>query len=241
MSAIFGLVTLNDQPETKENLERMSAALARRGSDGGGIWTQECVGLGQRLMRFTPEDRLERQPLVSADGLCVLVSDARVDNRAELLRDLRLEVGDWGNLNLESFDYARDKSPIPNLQFPDSELILHAYEKWGEACVGHLIGVFAFAIWDARTQRLFAARSPIVAPALCYYATPQVFAFATMPKGLFASLAARRGLCRRVRRTARARGARSSPQRHAGRRDAERRARFVVGRGDCRAPAQTAG
>jgi asparagine synthase (glutamine-hydrolysing) len=167
MSAIFGLIHLDDQPVVQSDLERTSAALAHHGADGG-AWTRGPVGLGMRLRQCTPEDQFERQPLVRADGALILVSDARIDNRDELIPQL----------------------PVTNYPFPsqitDSELILCAYEKWGEACVNHLVGVFAFAIWEARSQRLFLARSPIEAPMLCYYAAPRVFAFASMPSGLFA-------------------------------------------------------
>lgn len=166
MSAIFGLVDQSERLVTQENLEHMNMALRHHGSDGGGIWVQECIGLGQRLMRFTPGDFFERQPLISADGQCVLVSDGRIDNRDELL---------------SNFQSPRSAS---NLQFPDSALILRAYETWGVDCVHHLVGVFAFALWDARTQHLLLVRSPIAAPLLVYFTSSQVFAFATMPSGL---------------------------------------------------------
>ncbi len=164
VSAIFGYINLNGDQASQADLECMNAALAPYGSDDGGIWTQGAVGLGQRLMHLTPEDRFERQPWVSADGQRALVSSARLDNRAELLAD-----GEPG-LN-----------PIS-----DGELILRAYERWGADCVQHLVGAYAFALWDARQQRLLLARSAIGGPSLFYYAAPQVLAFATMPQGLFA-------------------------------------------------------
>lgn len=167
MSAIFGLVNRNHQPVIKQDLELMSAALAHHGPDGGGIWVNGQAGVGQRLRRFTPEDCFEQQPLVSADAQCVLVSDGRIDNR----RDLAPELG---------------LSPALLSELPDSTFILRAYEAWREDCVRHLVGSFAFALWDVKRQRLVLARSAITAPALYYYATPNCLAFATMPKGLFA-------------------------------------------------------
>ncbi len=164
MSAILGFLHLNGSPASQDDLERMHAALAAYGSDGGGLWTQGFVGLGQRLMCLTPEDRFERQPWVSTDGQRVLVSAARLDNRAELIKN------DQSALN-----------PIS-----DGELILSAYERWGADCMRHLVGAYAFALWDAHEQRLLLARSAISGPSLFYYAAPQVFAFATMPKGLVA-------------------------------------------------------
>jgi len=66
-----------------------------------------------------------------------LKANARIDGREELIQKLKLTV---------------KESPT------DDELILQAYEAWGEDCVKHLIGDFAFAIWDGRLQRLFCAR-----------------------------------------------------------------------------------
>ena len=68
-----------------------------------------------------------------------LTANARLDGRQELIAKLR------GKLTLKSFP-------------SDEELILHAYEAWGDDCVKHLIGDFAFAIWDSRLQRFFCAR-----------------------------------------------------------------------------------
>lgn len=167
MSAIIGLINLNNQPVDRVYLERMRTALAAHTTDGGGMWLQGCVGLGQGLICFTPEDRLERQPLISRDGQRMLVCTARLDNRPELMRDL-------------------DISPIHARELPDSVFILRAYETWGEACVSHLVGAFVFAVWNAHTQSLLIARSPMGERVLFYHRTPQTFAFATMPKGLLA-------------------------------------------------------
>ena len=69
----------------------MSAALHADGPDGSDIWLEGPVGLGQRLLRFTPEDSFERQPLMGCDGKAVLVADARIDNRPELTEIFGLE------------------------------------------------------------------------------------------------------------------------------------------------------
>ena len=166
MSAIFGLMHFDGRPIARGDLDRMEAALAAHGADGGGIRIEGHVGVGQRLMCFTPEDRGERQPLISADGLRVLVSDGRIDNRDELLHALGTSVPG-------------------GLAVPDSELLLASYERWGVDSAQHIVGAYAFALWDEREQLLLLARSP-QARSLVYCATPHFFAFATMPKGLFA-------------------------------------------------------
>ncbi|MEO6723813.1 MAG: asparagine synthase-related protein [Blastocatellia bacterium] len=90
-------------------------------------------------MRTTDEAADEHQPF-SFDDLVWIVADARIDGREDLVRTLNAT--------------GRDAS----LQRPDVELILHAYQVWGEACVEHLLGDFAFAIWDETKLRLFCAR-----------------------------------------------------------------------------------
>jgi asparagine synthase (glutamine-hydrolysing) len=121
MSAIVGLFYLDNRPVASADLERMSAALTAHGSDGQGLWKHGSIGLAQRLRHFTPEDRFEQQPLLSADGQVVLVSDARLDNRPELTRAL-------------------DIPPAAAHEQPDSAFILRAYERWGLDCPHHLVG-----------------------------------------------------------------------------------------------------
>lgn len=166
MGAIFGLVNLDGSPVESEDLDRMNAALAPHGRDGGGIWELGAVGLGNRLMRFTPQDCYEQQPLITPDRQSILVLDGRIDNRDEIATEL-------GILR-------------PPSETPDSALISNAYARWGSDCVRHLVGAFTFALWDAGRQSLIVVRSPIASPCLFYHVTSWALAFSTMPKGLFA-------------------------------------------------------
>jgi asparagine synthase (glutamine-hydrolysing) len=97
------------------------------------------VGFGHAMLRTTGESLGERQP-ASLDGRFWITADARIDCRAEL--ETKLSSAGWK---------CRRGAP-------DSELILRAYAAWGEKCVEHLRGDFAFAIWDARERTLFCAR-----------------------------------------------------------------------------------
>ena len=164
MSALFGIINHDGQPVAQDQLAAMAAALAQLGADGGGLWALGGAGLGMRLMAFTPEDRLERQPRLAAGQGSALVFDGRLDNREELAAKLGMTA----------------------LDRPDSELVEAAYQRWGEACLPQLAGVFALARWDGPAQTLFLARSPILAPPIFYYSSPGWCAFATMPRGLFA-------------------------------------------------------
>ena len=136
MSGIAGIFFLDTQPVDRSVLERMVESLAHRGPDGAGVWSEGPVGLGHRMLWPTPESLHEKLPLVSKSGDLVLTADARLDNRDELVRALGI-------------------TGRPREEIGDGELILGAYEKWGERCPERLLGDFPFAIWDRRRQALF--------------------------------------------------------------------------------------
>ncbi len=142
MSGYVGILNLDGVPVDRALLERMTQALALIGPDGQAVWCAENVGLGHAMLRVTRESVHERQPFQSGTESWI-VADARVDARAELID--KLNAPSPGNCKVSHAT-------------PDVELILAAYEQWGEACVDHLIGDFSFAIWDARERRLFCAR-----------------------------------------------------------------------------------
>lgn len=174
MSAIFGLMRFAGGVPDGRLLERMRAAVAAHGGDGGGIWTADLIGLGQQLKAVTPEDLAEDQPLVSRDGSRVLVSDGRVDNRAELSAELGLRSAG---------------------RQPDSAFLLAAYERWGEDCARHLTGSLSFAVWDAGLGRLLVVRSPFGAKQVLFHRAADFVAFAPVAGALFALPGVPRGLC----------------------------------------------
>jgi asparagine synthase (glutamine-hydrolysing) len=166
MSAIFGVYDLDGRPVDQCDLQRMVDALAHQGPDGSGIWMEEAVGLGHRMLWTTPESLEEKLPLVGCNRRLAITADARIDNREELIATLRLTERRPGEIT-------------------DSRIILSAYETWGEACPEHLIGDYAFVIWDAQRERLFAARDHLGVKPFYYCHVPgRVFAFATEIKAL---------------------------------------------------------
>ncbi len=167
MSAIAGLFCLNGKCAEGTDLARMSAALQAHGLNGGGVWCHRAVGLLQQQIAFTPEDFEERQPVFSPDRQVILVSAARLDNRPELAQKLPTLL----------------PGPTP---IPDSEFLLQAYLRWGSDCPRYLIGDYTFAVWNEREKSLLLAVSPFSSRPLHYHSSPDFFAFATMPKGLFA-------------------------------------------------------
>lgn len=142
MSGIVGVINPDGQPVERELLGRLTQSLAWRGPDDQGVWLEGPVGLGHTLLRTTFESLSEQQPS-SLDGCVWITADARIDGRADLIHELE----------------GRGCTNLKNV--PDVELILSAYQVWGEDCVHHLLGDFAFAIWDGPRRRLFAARDQL--------------------------------------------------------------------------------
>mgnify|MGYP001233585839 FL=1 len=161
MSAIFGLIHFDGQPVEIEALRPALDVLAHRGPDGQGRWHEGSVLLAHWMLHTTPESLHEQQPLVAPEGDLVLVADARIDNRDELLAALGLR--------------STAERPVT-----DAELILAAYRRWGADCPDRLLGDFAFAIWDRRHRRLFAARDGMGVRPFYYFHDGRRFAFATL-------------------------------------------------------------
>ena len=166
MSAIAGLWRTDGRP-TSAGLDRMLAALRPYGPDSAGRWTEDEVALGNRAMHLFPGDELDRQPLTGGGGRFVMVADARLDDRQGLAESL----GQASSLTAST---------------SDSELVLRAFERWGEDCLERLYGDYAFAVWDRERRRWLLARDGMGGRPLCYFRGPRLFAFASMPRGLHA-------------------------------------------------------
>jgi asparagine synthase (glutamine-hydrolysing) len=160
MSGIAGLVRLDGAPAAAPEIEMLVGALRRRGPDRQRGWCEGPAALGQALLATTPEARIGVQPWRHPESGCVVVSDSRLDERKALLAQLGIQRGpdDVG----------------------DGELLHAAWQRWGEGCPAHLLGDFAFAIWDPRAQVLFCARDPAGVRPFYYHLSPsRLFAFAS--------------------------------------------------------------
>jgi asparagine synthase (glutamine-hydrolysing) len=168
MSAVFGMYFLDGRPAQKRDLTAMAERLSHRGPDGVGIWREGAVGIGHRMLCTTRQSLGERLPLVMEGGRFVLTADARIDNRKELISSLGLSRG-------------RDE------EIRDAELILAAYQRWGDQAPEHLVGDFAFALWDGRRHTILCARDPMgVRPLYYHHRADGLFAFASETKALAA-------------------------------------------------------
>jgi asparagine synthase (glutamine-hydrolysing) len=138
MSGFVALYHRSGRPIDPSLLERLTRRLSGRGPDGWDTWRQGPIGLGRSLLQTTEEIEAVPGP-IAFEGVH-LAGDVRLDDRDGLIR--RLLSAGWRTNSLS----------------PDVELLLHAYRLWGDKCLQQIAGDFAFAVWDAREKRLFAAR-----------------------------------------------------------------------------------
>ena len=136
MSGIVGIVNFDGAGIDRDLLQRLTESMTFRGPDAQEIRIEGPAGFGHTMLRTTWEAETEKQPL-SLDGKIWLTGDIRIDGRDELIAKL-----------------GKTFTTPPN----DAELVLLAYDAWKENCVAHLIGDFAFAIWNATARTLFCAR-----------------------------------------------------------------------------------
>lgn len=167
MCGIAGIVHTDGRPADRAELQRMADALAHRGPDGTGIWQHGATGLVHRRLAIIDLEG-GRQPMAGADTGCVLTFNGEIYN----YRDLRRELQADGLVFHEA---------------SDTEVVLRAYERWGDRCVDHLQGMFAFAIWDPRTPRLFAARDRLGIKPLYYRWQSGTLRFASELKAMLAA------------------------------------------------------
>jgi asparagine synthase (glutamine-hydrolysing) len=141
MCGIAGIVALDGRPipQLQQALAVADRMIAHRGPDGRGFWINErqCAGLVHRRLAIIDLTDSGRQPMQGPNGT-VISYNGEIYNYIELREELK-----------RHWDF-RSTS--------DTEVILSAYERWGEDCVDHLRGMFAFVIWDDRRQRLFCGR-----------------------------------------------------------------------------------
>jgi asparagine synthase (glutamine-hydrolysing) len=165
MSAIAGICQFGGPPVQQGLIGRVTRAMAINGPDGIHHWQDGPVALGHCLLRTTHEAVSETQPLRSPASNLTVVFDGRLDNRSELVRELSLKGA-----------ALHDST--------DAELVLRAYETWGEESPCHLLGDFAFAVWDSVRQKLFCAVDHVGACPLFYAQTNHFFAFASTEEAL---------------------------------------------------------
>jgi asparagine synthase (glutamine-hydrolysing) len=160
MKALYGVFTLDGAPAVDSFVRRTGGVLCGRQSEGRGEWCEGSVGLGQQSIAYNLEPNVHVPPVIGAGGEVVAVHSMRLDNRRELCERLRVTHQD-----------ATDEI--------DGALLIKAYEAWGEDCAAHLLGDWAFVLWDRRQRRMLLARDYIGSAPLYYYRDEHKLAFAT--------------------------------------------------------------
>jgi asparagine synthase (glutamine-hydrolysing) len=167
MCGIAGLVNLKDLPPPDPGLlRRMAGAVRHRGPDEFGIYRDARAGLAHARLSII-DLSTGQQPLSNEDGSLWIVFNGEVYNYLELREDLERRGHRF-----------RTRS--------DTEVLVHAYEEWGERSVERFNGQFALALWDRRALRLFLARDRLGVRPLYHSASGGRFAFASEVKSLFA-------------------------------------------------------
>ncbi|GAB1233933.1 N-acetylglutaminylglutamine amidotransferase [Ferrigenium sp. UT5] len=167
MCGLCGELRFDQQIPDASVLRRMTATLARRGPDAAGFHSEGPVALGHRRLAIIDLSERAKQPMLDADLHLALVFNGTIYN----YRELRAELQEM------DYEFFSDS---------DSEVILKAYHAWGEHCVSHFIGMFAFAVWDTRSQSLFMARDRFGIKPLYYALDGASLRFASTMQALLA-------------------------------------------------------
>ena len=150
---------IRKQGRAAEELNQLLAALPGDGTDCDATWASASVAFGRRG-RVLGDDRTERVPRFDAASGFAITASVRLDGRAALCDALELSRRDRAGLS-------------------DSALLLRSYARWRQACPDHLLGDFAFALWDAKRDVLFCARDHIGTRPFYYALAGERFVFAS--------------------------------------------------------------
>lgn len=164
MCGICGIFDLTGNPINRETLTRMRSIIRHRGPDGEGEFVDHEVGLGHRRLSIIDVGG-GGQPIGNEDGSVQIVFNGEIYNFIELRNEL-ISLGH------------RFKTRS------DTEVIVHAYEQWGSACVKRFNGMFAFALWDVKKRELFLARDHLGIKPVYYVTIGSQLLFASEIKSL---------------------------------------------------------
>ena len=139
MCGIAGILNLNGESVSPKILKKMTNAIAHRGPDGEGHFTDNYVGLGHRRLSIIDLSAAGNQPMISANKQMILTYNGEVYNFSDLRKELE-------QLGYKFFSQT------------DSEVVLNSWMEWGEDCLHRFNGMFAFSIWDKTEKTLFLIR-----------------------------------------------------------------------------------
>jgi asparagine synthase (glutamine-hydrolysing) len=164
MCGICGIIQLQKKPVAEQDIRRMMEKIRHRGPDDNGLFLQDNVGFGFQRLSILDLSAAGHQPMFSNDGAHVIVFNGEIFNYVELKSELKGQ-----------YDFKTGT---------DTEVILAAYQTWGEKCLDKLNGMFAFAIYNRLTGEVFAARDRFGVKPFYYYRNQEVFIFASEIKAI---------------------------------------------------------
>ena len=168
MCGIVGIIRFDGNEIEERIMDDMLQKISHRGQDCSkvvSVSSKSNVLLGHRRLAIIDLNDAAVQPMMYDDGLMWLVFNGEIYNYVELRAEL-LELG------------------YKFKTMSDTEVILAAYKHWGDKCVEHLNGMFAFALWDETDQKLFCARDQLGIKPLYFYQTEEFLAFASESRAL---------------------------------------------------------
>jgi len=175
MCGICGVLQLDGQSVEPKVLDRMNEVIAHRGPDGEGSWIDGPIGLAHRRLAIIDLTESGRQPMANEDGKVLVTYSGEIYNYLELRGELEAHGHTFHSHS-------------------DTEVLVHAYEQWGEDSVSRLNGHFAYALWDSRKQRLFLARDRFGTRPLYYLSDGKRFIFGSEVKAILAHPDVTRGI-----------------------------------------------
>ncbi len=167
MCGLVGFKSQKGFEKLSEDLPEAVSCLHSRGPDDSGLFfdRDSGVGLGHRRLAVLDLTEAGRQPMASDDGKIHIIHNGEIYN----FKEVRKELEEYGH---------RFRSAT------DTEVVLKAYIQWGIDCLNHFVGMFAFALWDARERRLFFARDRLGIKPLYYYYKSGIFVLSSELKAL---------------------------------------------------------
>lgn len=164
MCGISGIINHNNRFVKEQDIRLMMQAIKHRGPDDEGLYIDKNVGLGFVRLSILDLSESGHQPMFSHDGKLVIIFNGEVYNYIEIREELK-----------NDFEFKTET---------DTEVILAAYQKWGEKCLDKFNGMFSFVIYNLTTKEIFGARDRFGIKPFYYYNDDENFIFASELKAI---------------------------------------------------------
>ena len=176
MCGISAIIHPKETHRVRETLERMNAAMAHRGPDADGVYTNQNIGLGHRRLSIIDTENSANQPMLSFNKKWVIAFNGEIYNYVELKAN-----------ELQGVSFQTES---------DTEVILELFQKYGIECLSKLKGMFAFILHNIETAETFVVRDRYGMKPLYYSMQNDVYFIASELRALLASDAVPRKLNR---------------------------------------------